>query len=47
LGNFKSEVYYSSSLDRNGLSISFNFADGSSGPYYTEGAKPIRAIRQF
>jgi hypothetical protein len=52
LGNFKSEVYYSSSLVSRdwswaGLPMSFNFADGSSGPYYTEGAKPVRAIRQF
>jgi len=54
LGNFKNEVYYSSSLDLNqfnrnevGLSRSFNFADGSSNFYYTDGAKPVRAIRQF
>jgi hypothetical protein len=56
LGDFKSEVYYSSTLETGrfgwdltlrSISRSFNFADGSSGGYYTEGAKPVRAIRQF
>jgi hypothetical protein len=47
LGNFKSEVYYSSSLDGSGYSMSFNFSDGSNSTHYTEGAKPVRAVRQF
>jgi hypothetical protein len=45
-GNFKSEVYYSGS-SKEGCSMSFNFADGSNGIYYTERAKPARAIRRF
>jgi hypothetical protein len=50
LGDFKNEVYYSSSIRTSwneGYAVGFNFADGSSGTYYTEGEKPVRAIRRF